>query len=166
MNPNMQIKSLFVLLIAIATTFSACNKPITPYEKWKGQGATNIRLLPKYGHAEKTVQQKEADAEFIKTTTKELTPQAASEKYVEFGFKYLNEGNPQTAMYRFNQAWLLDAKNPGVYWGFGSVYFSFKDYKNAVNQYNEGLSIDPGNKGILKDRALAIQLLKKALQKN
>lgn len=159
----MQIKPFFVLLIALGITCTACNGTKNPYEKWNGQTAVNIRLLPKYGKAEKTAKQKEADAEFIRTATKDTTAQAASEKFVELGFKYLNEGNPQTAMYRFNQAWLLNSKNPSVYWGFGSVYFSFKDYKNAVNQYNEGLSLDPAHKGILKDRALAIQLLKKAL---
>lgn len=157
---NHCIKLLPLNLFLILSLLS-CTQKKDSYTVWKEQSKTNIRLLPEYGHAAKTKQQLETDSAFIKTATQKESPEKASEALVQLGFKYLNNGDPQTAMYRFNQAWLLNPKNPEIYWGFGSVYFSFKDYRNAVMQYNEGLSLDPKNKGILKDKALAAQLLRK-----
>jgi hypothetical protein len=34
-------------------------------EQWEEEAKTNIRLLPKYGHVEKTEAQKKSDQEFI-----------------------------------------------------------------------------------------------------
>ncbi|REA59035.1 hypothetical protein DSL64_18930 [Dyadobacter luteus] len=56
-------------------------------------------------------------------------------------------------MYRFNQAWLLDPDNEDVFWGWGSVYFHFSDKQKALEQYNEGLTLNPRNPRLLTDKA-------------
>ena len=124
------------------------------YAKWKEDAKTEIRLLPKYGNHVKTREQKEADEELIKTyLAKEGSYRMASELLVNLGFKYLYKNDLKTAMYRFNQAWLLDPKNEDVFWGFGGVYYSFGDFENALKQYNDGLELNPKSSKILTDKA-------------
>ena len=120
-------------------------------EQWNEEAKTNIRLLPKYGHVPKTKGQKDADKEFIETTLKNYpTNRKASDHLVELGFKYLYS-DIKTAMYRFNQAYLLDSTNTDIYWGYGGVYMTLGDYENAQKQYLEGISIDPKNTHLLTD---------------
>ena len=126
----------------------------TSYADWKEEAKSNIRLLPKYGNVPKTEGQKEADEEMRKTyLEQEGTPRKASELLIKLGFDYLYRGDIKTAMYRFNQAWLLDPINENVYWGFGAIYFMFQDFENALEQYEEGLLINPANSNILTDKA-------------
>lgn len=124
------------------------------YAEWKAEAKENIRLLPEYGHAVKTAGQIEADNEFIKEElAKEKNPRIASDNCIKRGFDYLYKGEIKTAMYRFNQAWLLDSKNENVYWGFGTVYFYFNDPQEALTEFNKGLAINPNSDNILTDIA-------------
>lgn len=119
--------------------------------QWNEEAKTNIRLLPKYGHIAKTEAQREADKEFIATALQQdSTRRKASDHLVQLGFKYLY-GDIKTAMYRFNQAYLLDSTNTDIYWGFGGVYLTLGDYARAAEQYQEGLRIDPRNTHLLTD---------------
>lgn len=120
-------------------------------EQWNIEAQSNIRLLPKYGKAEKTEGQKAADNKFIEATLKQFpTNRKASDHLIELGFKYLVT-DVKTAMYRFNQAYLLDPTNSDIYWGFAGVYMTLRDYKKAEEQYKEGLKIAPKNTHLLTD---------------
>jgi tetratricopeptide (TPR) repeat protein len=124
------------------------------YTSWKEDAKSDIRLLPKYGNVPKTQEQKQADAELIKTyLEKEGSSRKASELLVRLGYSYLYRGDIKTAMYRFNQAWLLDPNNDNVFWGFGAVYFTFQDYAAALRQYDEGLKLNPKSSSLLTDKA-------------
>ncbi len=124
----------------------------TSYTSWKEEAKSNIRLLPRYGNVPKTKEQRQADEEQIKSyLEKEGTHRKASELLIRLGYDYLYNGDIKTAMYRFNQAWLLDPKNDNVYWGFGAVYFMFQDYEAAMKQYDEGLKLNPKNSNILTE---------------
>jgi tetratricopeptide (TPR) repeat protein len=70
---------------------------------------------------------------------------------IDLGFKYLYRGDIKTAMYRFNQAYLMDNKNSNIYWGFGAVYMSFGKFDLSREQYEEGLKLDDKNDNILID---------------
>jgi tetratricopeptide (TPR) repeat protein len=48
---------------------------------------------------------------------------------------------------------LLDPKKENNYWGLASVYFSFNDYDEALNQLEKGLAINPNSANILTDKA-------------
>lgn len=140
---------LFLLLI-----FQSSFSQQISYEQWKEQAKTDIRLLPEYGNAPKTKEQKESDDELIQTELKiDTSHHNASENLVKLGFSYLYRGDIKTAMYRFNQAWLLDPKNENVYWGYGAIYGSFNDYPKAIAQYDKGLVINPNSSVILTDKA-------------
>lgn len=124
------------------------------YSSWKEESKSNIRLLPEYGNATKTKEQKEADDDFIKLSLQQDgTREKASEHMVELGFNYLYRQDLRTAMHRFNQAWLLNPKNENAYWGFGAIYFMFNNFDNAMAQYAKGLKINPKSSNILTDKA-------------
>ena len=63
-----------------------------------------------------------ADEALIESTTKEFgSRRAASERFVDQGFRFYFEDDLSTTMRRFNQGWLLDPENPSVYYGFMAV---------------------------------------------
>ncbi|MEO7212252.1 hypothetical protein [Mucilaginibacter sp.] len=124
------------------------------YSEWKIQATEDIRLLPEYGHVAKSEEQIAADKELIATELKENgTHRKASDALIKMGFTYFYRGDLKTAMYRFNQAYLLDATNENIYWGFGAIYGSFGDYPATLEQYDKGLAINPDNALLLTDKA-------------
>ncbi|WP_288883842.1 tetratricopeptide repeat protein [Pedobacter panaciterrae] len=124
------------------------------YEDWKKEAKTNIRLIPKFGNAVKSESQKKADQQLIDNYLKQQgSHHKASELIIKLGFDYLYKGDTKTAMYRFNQAWLLEPKNENVFWGFSAVYFTLGDHEKAMEQLNEGLSLNPNSSNLLTDKA-------------
>ena len=100
-------------------------------EKWNEESKTNIRLLPKYGHVRKNDAQRRSDEEFIKAALKQdSTKRKASDHLISLGFRYLRS-DIKTALYRFNQAYLLDSTNADIYWGYGGVFLTLGDYIKA-----------------------------------
>jgi hypothetical protein len=107
----------FCICICISYTSFAQN---INYKDWKKEAKENIRLLPKYGNKPKTKDQLAADNQLIEDYIKqEGSRSKASEVLIKIGFNYLYKGDIRTAMYRFNQAWLLDPENENVFWGWG-----------------------------------------------
>lgn len=144
-----QLTSIVTLLIS----FVAFGQQMT-YTEWQSEAITNIRLQPKYGNAQKTPAQIKADNELIADYLAQTgTRYKGSELLVKLGFDYLYKGDLKTAMYRFNQAWLLDPKNANVFWGFGAIYFTFQDFAIALQQYEEGLLLNAQNSNIITDQA-------------
>jgi len=122
-------------------------------EEWNKEAETNIRLLPKYGLVTKTPEQKAADNNLIADmTSKGLTRRQASNQFIEVGFQYLYK-DIKIAMYRFNQAYLLDSTNVDIYWGYGGVYAALGDLSRSKQQYQIGLSKEQNNTRILTDLA-------------
>lgn len=143
------MRQLITLIITLFS-FSIFGQQMT-YEEWEKEAQSNIRLLPKYGNKEKTKGQKEADQEFIKTVLEtDKTREKGSAHMIDLGFKYLYQDR-KTAMYRFNQAYLLDSTNSDIYWGFGAIYFIYNRLDLAREQYQIGLEKDPDNSRILTD---------------
>lgn len=126
-------------------------------QEWNKEAAANIRLLPKYGSVEKDREQKKADRKFIKETMEiekfKGDTVAASRHLVNLGFSYMYKGDLKTAMYRFNQAYLLTPENSNIYWGYGVVYMTLGDYERGREQFEEGLLKDPYNPRLLTDYA-------------
>ena len=139
--------------LVISASMCAFGQQIT-YQQFTEDAKTEINLQPEYGNVPKTKEMKLEDSSFIALAIKaDTTPQKASEHLVRLGFSYLYRGDFETAMKRFNQAWLLNPKNENVYWGYGAVYGSFSDYQNAIAQLDKGLSINPNSSVILTDKA-------------
>jgi tetratricopeptide (TPR) repeat protein len=122
-------------------------------EEWNQEAKSNIRLLPKYGLVPKTKEQKELDESLVNDMlNKGYTRRKASEEFIDLGFKYLYK-DIKTAMYRFNQAYLMDSSNVDIYWGYGGVYLVLGDIERAKDQYQIGLTKDDRNAKILTDLA-------------
>ncbi len=121
------------------------------YTQWEEEALTNKRMLPKYGNLPKSEGEIKADEEFLKAAIElDSTAEKASAHMIELGFSYLYR-DTKTAMYRFNQAYLLDSTNTDIYWGYGAVYFILNRIDLARKQYEEGLALDPENTRILTD---------------
>lgn len=149
MNKTGPLLTAMLVMVSLAL----CGQPME-YAEWKAESKSNIRLLPEYGNREKSKEQKDADEKFIEATVKQLgSRQKASEHMIGVGFEYLYRQDLRIAMYRFNQAWLLNPQNENVYWGFGAIYFMFNDFEMAMEQYNKGLLINPKSANLLTDKA-------------
>lgn len=140
----------FLILVTILFSLTSFGQQMTSTQ-WEEEAKTNIRLLPKYGHIPKNESQKNSDKAFIETALKQdSTNRKASDHMIRLGFNYLYR-DIKTAMYRFNQAYLLDSTNTDIYWGYGGVYMTLGDYGKAEKQYLEGLTINPKNTHLLTD---------------
>jgi len=150
---NKTISSIILLTVSALFTLTACGQQKMKSDEWDKQAKTDIRLLPKYGNKPKTKEQKKADQEYIDTQIELFKDRtAASNDVISSGFNYLlYRGDAKTAMYRFNQAYLLDSLNSDIYWGYAAVYMTLGKYEKARQQYDEGLSINPNNTHLLTD---------------
>lgn len=146
------MKFLSSLLFICFTIFSFGQN--MTYEEWQTQAKTNIRLLPEYGGVKKSKEQKNADKDFIELTMKSFdTKREASNNMMITGFKYLDKGDIKTAMYRFNQAYLLDSENSNIYLGYGSLFKVFQEFDLSREQYQKGIKMDENNEKLLIDYA-------------
>jgi tetratricopeptide (TPR) repeat protein len=145
---------------------------------------TNIHLLPLFGEFDKTDAQKAVDEEFLKACDLNFkTRSEASEFFATRAWEYLQEGEKDTATYRFNLAYLLDDENSEVFWGLGVIAYQNEKYEQAISLMNRGLEIDDDDNVTLivdlstvyitcftvdaekEDLTKAFQLLNKALKK-
>jgi len=67
------------------------------------------------------------------------------------GFEYLNKDDLKTAMFRFNQAYLLESTNTDIYLGYGAVYATLGNYVKASQQYHERSAFIPKNTQLFPD---------------
>jgi Tfp pilus assembly protein PilF len=142
---------LFTLIACLVTVFSFAQPS---FESWEAESRTNKRLLPRYGLLKKTAAELKADSVYISDIM--AMPQFKSRReasihLIGLGFQYLYRPDYKTAMYRFNQAYLLDSTNTDIYWGYGVIYSNMGRFDLAREQFEMGLSIDSNNFHILTD---------------
>jgi tetratricopeptide (TPR) repeat protein len=103
------VRSVFVLLCSLCLNTLAF--------------AQDTSLLPKYGDAVKTEQMKAVDTKFLKGVDDEYKGdrKKASQEIAVGGWQFLGKGDFDSAMRRFNQAWLVDSANGVAMWGMGVV---------------------------------------------
>ena len=78
---------------------------------------------------------KNTDESFIRDSTlRYKTRQAASAAFASQGWSALKAQQLDTAMLRFNQAWLLNGKNYAAFWGFGAVLSARGRLLDAIEQ--------------------------------
>ncbi|AKD04652.1 hypothetical protein POKO110462_19005 [Pontibacter korlensis] len=112
------------------------------------------RVLPMFGGKQKTEAEQKQDEKFLTSCDKNFRDRKeASKFFLERGWEYLNEGQVDTAMYRFNLAWLLNPDNKDTYWAFGLVTSARGDHQTAVDMYEKAIALDPKNSLLLSDAA-------------
>lgn len=114
-----------------------------------------IDEVPMYGGMDRSIipEVKAADEKFISDVSAQFgSREKASQLWVNQGFKFYQENKLGMAMRRFNQAWLLNPKNPEVYAGFASVLNDQGKSCLAAEQMETALALDPPKfQGIYSD---------------
>ncbi|QCR21872.1 tetratricopeptide repeat protein [Pontibacter sp. SGAir0037] len=114
------------------------------------------RVLPMFGNVAKTEQQQKADEKFLSSCDKSFTNRKeASDFFMERGWEYFREGQVDTAVYRFNLAWLLNPDNSNAYWAFGLVTAGKGKADEAITFYEKALTYEPKNSLLLSDLGAA-----------
>ncbi len=120
----------------------------------KQSSLKNQHLLPLFGETSKSPEQIEKEIKFLSDCDQNFDNRTAASKFFsERGWNYLQEGELDTACYRFNLAWLLDNKNADCYWGLGVVCFQKGYLTDAERILRKGIAIDSTNDDLLVDLA-------------
>ncbi|WP_026978899.1 tetratricopeptide repeat protein [Flavobacterium tegetincola] len=113
-----------------------------------------INLLPMYGSVKKCEQQIKSDIAFLLDCDKLFkSRKLAAEHYVGKAWGNFYNNDPETAMKRFNQAWLLDPENAEVYWGFGNLMGMKHELKQSISLFKKSLQINPNNPKVYESMA-------------
>ena len=110
------------------------------------------RLLPLFGNlspAQATQLLGETKLEAIAASFASMAE--ASAFFTKTGFQYLSENQPDTAVYRFNLAWLLNPKNAEAYRGLGVVASTQPTPDAAIALLTKGLTLAPTDALLLSD---------------
>jgi Tfp pilus assembly protein PilF len=80
-----------------------------------------INEQPFFGFAEKTPEQRKADADFLAAADKLGSREAVCDTAIERGWAHMDRGDFPEAAQRFNQAWLLAPERSAIYQGFAVI---------------------------------------------
>lgn len=116
-------------------------------------GSATSEQLPMYGGQDRqsVPDLKAIDDALIQAATAEYGSRpVASERFAAQGFRYYFRDDLVNSMKLFNQGWVLDPKNPNVYWGFASVLNDKQDFCQARSMMERALEF-----GLVRPEGLA-----------
>lgn len=129
------------------------SQEIAPNRKFAPVGV-NIKVLPLFGEYEKTDLQRKEDDEFLKMCDANFQNRSkASEFFATRAWEYLQEGQADTAVHRFNLAFLLDDENVDAFWGLGVVEYQKGHIREAINLMQRGNDINQDDPVLMVDLA-------------
>ncbi|MFB9294220.1 tetratricopeptide repeat protein [Persicitalea jodogahamensis] len=112
------------------------------------------RVAPLFGEQRKTSKQIEDEIKFLSECDKSFASRdEASAFFAARAWEYVQEGQLDTAAYRFNLAYLLDEKNVDAYWGLGVISYQKSDWEKAEQMLRRGANIAPDNVPLIVDLA-------------
>jgi tetratricopeptide (TPR) repeat protein len=114
-----------------------------------------INSLPLFGGVKKCDEQIGFDKKFIAESDKGMDRKNAAENYVAMGWQYVYAKKVDTAIMRFNQAWLLDSLNADLYWGLGNVLAMQGKFKESLPFYGKSVKLNPRNVKALQDMSIS-----------
>lgn len=110
------------------------------------------KVLPLFGELSKTTEQIDEEIKFLSDCDKMFGDRSEASRFFSTrAWEYLQEGQLDTACYRFNLANLLDKKSPDPYWGLGVICFQQDKLDDAGNMLRQGVSLAPENVSLLVD---------------
>lgn len=97
----------------------------------------STRPAPMWEDYEKTEFDIQSDKDFVKQATKLAGGDAAraAASLIQIGWQRIGEGDPNHAIRAFNQAWLIEADNPSVFWGFAVASHIRNDELDTVSRW-------------------------------
>jgi len=102
----------------------------------------DLNFLPLFGGFDKSESHQIEDQIFLSDCDKSFNSRTeASEFFAKMAWQYLEEGNKNNAINRFNLSYLLNNKNIDVYWGLGVIEYQSGNSSNAVKLLNDGLTL-------------------------
>ncbi|MBD3583926.1 tetratricopeptide repeat protein [Flavobacterium selenitireducens] len=127
----MNLRTIFILAFVIV--FSACNL--------KGQQPDNTK--PMYGETPKSAELQDIDNDFRTECLKRYKSiDSAVNVHIDLAWRHFYHNELETAMKRFNQAWLLNPEFPDSYFGFASLLDLQKNTAEAKKFYKMGKAKD------------------------
>lgn len=135
-----------VLLFGLLIPLAACRQNDCP---------EGINKLPMYGQVKKCNEQLESDKAFLKECDKHFNNRKeAAQFHVDKGWECFYKNDFETAMKRFNQAWLLDSLNPDIYWGYGNILgLRDRKFKESLAYFERSLKMNPDNARVWESAA-------------
>lgn len=96
-------------------------------------------LLPKYGSKQKNDAQLTADKKFLADIDQYYKGdrKKAAEDTASRGWQSFRQGDTETAMKRFNQAWLIDNMNGTALWGMAAIEGKAGKMKESLQLFSE-----------------------------
>ena len=106
-------------------------------------------LLPMYGGLKKCDEQIKIDKDFLAECDKYFKDRDTATRYhIDKGWKYFYNNDFDSAMMRFNQAWLLDSTNADIYWGFGNILGRQHKFQESLKYFDKSLSFNSKNEKV------------------
>jgi tetratricopeptide (TPR) repeat protein len=110
------------------------------------------RVLPLFGEQRKTSEQIEQEIKFLSECDKSFTSrEEASTFFAARAWEYVQEGQLDTAAYRFNLAYLLNEKNVDAFWGLGVICYQKNMLEDAERMMRRGVEVAPENVPLMVD---------------
>ena len=110
------------------------------------------KVLPLFGEQSKTSQQIDEEIKFLSDCDKMFGDRTEAGKFFSTrAWEYLQEGQLDTASYRFNLANLLDKNSVDPYWGLGVICFQQEKLDEASSMLTRGALLAPDNVSLLVD---------------
>ena len=102
----------------------------------------DLNFLPLFGGFDKSESHQIDDQIFLSDCDKSFNSRTeASEFFAKMAWQYLEEGNKNNAINRFNLSYLLNNKNIDVFWGLGVIEYQSGNSSNAIKLLNDGLTL-------------------------
>ena len=100
-----------------------------------------------FGQVEKCPEQIDIDNDFLKRIDEIFNGdrKKAAQERVDRAWEYFYKGHLDTAMMRFNQAWLLDSLNADIYWGYGNILGRQQQFEESLQYFEKSLKLNPDN---------------------
>ncbi|MGV3559754.1 MAG: tetratricopeptide repeat protein [Larkinella arboricola] len=109
---------------------------------------------PLFGEQGKTTEHIAWEVRFLSECDQNFTNRAeASQFFSSRAWEYLTEGQLDTAAYRFNLAWLLNANNADPYWGLGVICYQQNKTAESIRLLKKGLEVADTNAVLMTDLA-------------
>jgi tetratricopeptide (TPR) repeat protein len=128
------------------------HSPDTNVSKPRPLTLAERHVLPLFGEVSKTSAQIDEEIRFLSDCDKMFgSRNEASQFFASRGWEYLQEGQLDTAIYRFNLAYLLNDKNIDSYWGLGVICYQKENLSDAERMLRKGVDLSPDNVALLVD---------------
>jgi Tfp pilus assembly protein PilF len=140
---------------------AVCSLPAHAQKGGKGKNTAPVatgpqRLQPLYGGLSPAQAQQLVGPAVLADVDRSFPSRPEASKFFSNkGFEYLQENQPDTAIVRFNLAWVLDPKNPETYRGLAVLLSRRPDTSPEAIQalVLQGLAVAPTNSLLLTDAA-------------